>query len=139
MKQKKIKKQLAQQGIRVGVADSANVPKIDYPVFCFKHLMPGYSVNDCSAEQKAHLLDKLAYMTQKTWQDLNFSAYKNGAGFEQLDKGSMNVPLPSIVTDDVSKLHVIRFNSMNHRLIGMRSGHTYHITHIDIGLTAYNH
>lgn len=118
---------------------SVDAPRIDYPVFCFRHLVRGYAICDCDKEQKAHLIDKLSVMTQKTWQDLNFGYNKKGAGFEKIPVNQFLAQIPKIVTDDVSKLWVIRFNNMNHRIIGLRKENIYHITHIDVDLTAYKH
>jgi len=123
----------------IKLASSYNVPIIDYPIFCFKHLLGGYSLKDCDKDAKAHLLDKIEMMTQKTWNDLFISDHYSGAGFETIPTKQFSTSMPLIVTQDVDKLYVIRFNGKSHRLIGMRSGHIFHITHIDLNLSAYSH
>jgi|GEM_PF-3364173 hypothetical protein len=137
---KKIKSPSAYRGnSQVKLTSSYDVKIDDYPIFCFKHLTGGYSLSECGTEEKAHFVDKLLVMTHKTWNDLFTGYHVSGAGFELVPVSRFNTPMPSIVTRDVDKLYVMRFNSMNHRMIGIRSDNTFHITHIDIKLTAYQH
>jgi len=124
---------------QIKVADSVNARKIDYPIFCFKHLMSGYKLDDCSLEQKAYFISKLVKMAQQTWQTLMTSDHKSGAGFELIPKEQMKVTFPSIITEDVQKIYVMRFNGDNYRILGNRSDEVYHITHIDVNLSAYKH
>jgi hypothetical protein len=123
-------------GIALG---SANAPKIDYPIFCFRHLINGYSLDGCNKEQKAHFVSKLAKMAQQTWDDLDGADHWSGSGFEKIPKDQIKGRLPAIVTEDVEKLYVMRFNGKHYRMIGHRSDHIYYLTHVDITLSAYGH
>lgn len=135
---KKIKGGGLNQG-QIRVADSVNAPKLDYPVFCFKHLINGYKLDICTNEQKSFFVSKLVKMAQQTWQTLMTADHKSGAGFELLPKSQIKGTLPSIITEDVSKVYVMRFNGTSYRMIGHRSDEIYHITHIDVNLSAYKH
>jgi hypothetical protein len=111
----------------------------DYPIFCFRHILNGYKVEDCSEGQRAALISKIAKMSQQSWQDLMTTSHWSGAGFEHVEVSSFNVSMPSIITEDVSKLLVMRFSGTSHRLIGHRRGSTFHVTHVDVELSAYSH
>lgn len=124
---------------RVGVASSVNAPKINYPMFSFKYIITDFDTSKCDYKQKAALIDKLMIMTQKTWLELLTSNYKSGAGFELMPKKQIRAKLPEIITDDVDKLHVIRFGGRKYRLIGHKSDHIFYVTHIDTKLSAYDH
>lgn len=121
------------------LSPSANQVASEYPVFCLRHLYRGFTINDCDKVQKACLVEKLSRMAQCSWYQLETGSHWTGAGFEKLPKSSMNVGLPSIVTDDVGKLHSMRFGGSKYRLIGIRSGGVFHITHVDVELKAYPH
>ncbi len=127
-------------GSRVKLTSSYSVPVIDYPIFSFKYLVSGYGVNDCNDKQaKSDLLGKLYVMSQKTWTDLEIGNHKSGAGFEKIPRKQFKTSLPVVVTEDIDKLYSMRFNSLSSRLIGFRSSHIFHITHIDTNLSSYKH
>lgn len=120
---------------------SVATPILDYPVFCLKHLVKNYTLDECDKKLKGLFVSKLYFMSQQKWIDLELGNHKSGAGFEMLPKEQITAALPSIVTDDVSKLHVIRFNGKTGRIIGLKSRDIFHITHIEVNKNkpAYNH
>lgn len=124
----------------LGVSLSSATPQktFDYPIFCLKHLINGYTLQECSKELKSSFATKLYMMAQQTWTDLETKDHKSG-GFEGIPREQIKAKLPDIVTEDVSKLHVMRFNGKTGRIIGLRSDHILHITHIEIDKSAYNH
>lgn len=136
---KKLKSPDFYNGASVKLASSVSVQQIDYPVFSFKHIVSGYGVDECDKQAKCDLLGKLNVMSQKTWGELMRGSHQSGAGFEKISRNQIKTSLPSTITEDVSELYSIRFNSLSSRLIGHRSDHIFHITHIDVGLKAYNH
>jgi hypothetical protein len=138
-KPKAIKGAPLNQGSQVKVAASAYVAKIDYPIFCFRHLVNGYKLEDCDTDQRSLFIAKLVKMAQQSWQTLVTSDHWSGAGFEHMPRKQIVAPLPAIITDDVSKFYVMRFNGKSYRIIGHRSDHIFHVTHIDTKLTAYKH
>ena len=123
----------------VKLTDSVVSTQIDYPVFSFKHVVSGYGVKECDKQAKCDLLGKLAVMSQKTWSELLRGSHFSGAGFEKIPRKQIKTSLPKSLTEDVSELYSIRFNSLSSRLIGHKSGHIFHITHIDVNLSAYDH
>lgn len=138
-KNDRIKARAASESKRLKSPTSAVDQDIDYPVFCFRHVAQGYRVVDCTASQSVSLLEKLSKMSQQSWQDLMTSSHWSGAGFESIPLGQIHAPMPSIVTEDVSKLLVMRYGGTDHRLLGLRSGPVFHITHIDPTRSTYSH
>ncbi len=123
----------------VKLTSSVGAQQIDYPIFSFKHIVGGYGVDCCNKQEKCDLLGKLNVMSQKTWGELMRGSHESGAGFEKIPKNQIKSSLPGLITEDVSELYSIRFNSLSSRLIGHKSDHIFHITHIDVKLKAYEH
>lgn len=111
----------------------------DLLVFSFRDLQPEYSfdANCCDDKLRKDLLTKLTKMCRTTWEDLQRLGKKSG--FESLERSAIKVPLPSCVTDDVNKLHVIRFHGQSARLIGYRLGAVFYVLFIDAELKLYKH
>lgn len=135
----RLKARAASEGRRVKTPDTVDYNQYDYPLFCFKHILSGYKVDDCEEAQKALLLSKMAKMSQQTWQVLMTSDHLSGSGLESIPVSQFTASMPAIITQDVNKLHVMRFGGTSHRLIGHRRGGIFHITHVDVNLTAYPH
>ncbi|HTE21806.1 MAG TPA: hypothetical protein VK674_02085 [Candidatus Limnocylindria bacterium] len=136
---KKIKRPELNQGVLVSPTSAINTPVDGYPIFCFKHLVKGYTLDECQKNDKVNFIGKLIYMTQKSWRQLMLDAYKSGAGFETIKKHQIKTALPTIVTEDVSTLYCIKFNTKKSRILGHKSGNIFHVTHIDVSCTAYDH
>lgn len=135
-----MKKPSVYSGDRVKVSESFKIPTADYPVFSFRHLVSGYTIDDClDKQERSDLLGKLSVMSQKTWSILDTSDHLHGGGFEKIPRKKIKTPLPAIMTEDIDKLYVMRFNGLSSRIIGFRSQNVYHVTHIDTKLSAYNH
>jgi len=118
---------------------SASAQRFDYPIFCLKHLVTGYTLRECDKKLSSLFASKLYFMAQQTWINLENGDHKSGAGFEQIPKEQFKMRMPAIVTEDVSKLHVMRFNGKSGRIVGLRSDEVLHITHIEIDKSAYDH
>lgn len=110
----------------------------DNIVFSFQSLQNGYDLNHKSLtkENKVQLLKKLVEISKTTWNSLILKDKKSG--FELIDK-SIITGLPNVVTEDISKLYILRFASQDCRIIGFRQDNVYHILYIDPDLSLYRH
>jgi hypothetical protein len=107
-------------------------------VFSFQFLQKKYDLDNksLSKDNKIQLLKKLVGISKTSWSSLVLKDKKSG--FERLNKNAIS-SLPSIITDDIDKLYVLRFASQECRLIGFRQGNIYHILYIDPDLSLYKH
>lgn len=110
----------------------------DNVAISFQHLQNGYDLENrkLSKDNKIQLLKKLAHITKSTWNELVLQGKKSG--FEKLKKNVIS-NLPSIITDDISNLYVLRFASQECRVVGFRQGVIYYILYIDPELDLYKH
>lgn len=104
----------------------------------FQYLQNKYDLENrkLSKDNKIQLLKKLAHITKNTWNQLILQGKKSG--FEKLSKSVIS-NLPSIVTEDVGNLYVLRFASQECRVVGFRQGIIYYILYIDSDLSLYKH
>lgn len=112
----------------------------DCVAFSFKDLQDHYSFDTakCDHQLRLDLLSKLRVISQKSWNELEKAGKR--AGFESLAIGELKVEISSkVALKGVNKLHVLRFNSQNSRLIGYRLGRVFHILFIDPNLELYSH
>lgn len=110
----------------------------DNVAISFQHLQDKYNLENrkLSKENKIQLLKKLAHITKSTWNQLILQGKKSG--FEKLSKSVIS-NLPSIVTEDVGNLYVLRFASQECRVVGFRRGVIYYILYVDPDLDLYKH
>ena len=106
--------------------------------FSFQFLQRSYDLENksLSKDNKIQLLKKLVGISKTSWSSLVLMDKRSG--FERLNKNAIS-SLPSIITDDIDKLYVLRFASQGCRLIGFRQGNIYHILYIDPNLSLYKH
>lgn len=104
----------------------------------FQYLQDRYGIENrkLDKDKKVQLLKKLVYITKSTWSELVLHNKKGG--FEMLRKTVFN-NLPSVVTEDIDKLYVLRFASQKCRLVGFRQGVIYYVLYIDPDLSLYEH
>lgn len=127
------------QGNKIGVSDNNTPnPNIDYPIFCFKYLNKDFGLVECTDNQKAKLIDRLAVLSKMTWHQIQF-APKHGLGSEKISmKVFKNKKIPSIC-EDVEHLIALRFDGKA-PFVGHRGkGNIFHIFYIDRNFTLYNH
>ena len=106
------------------------------PKFCLAHMACGFSVVDCSKEQKAQFADKLRQMSSLSWAQLRH-APRHGQGYEIIARDSMLVPVPRVITEDV---HIIAFRCWGIApLLGFRIRAVFHIVWLDPNFRVYPH
>jgi hypothetical protein len=104
--------------------DTSNDP----PAFCFRYLIYGYRITDCTNEEKVALADTLHNLTQRTWNDFRHED-RHKRGSEKIDRASLHIPVPVHITPDVPIL-AFRFYGMA-PMLGYRVGRMLHIICID--------
>ncbi len=112
----------------------------DFVAFSFQDLHKDYGFNtsQCNHQLRLDLLSKLRVISCKSWNDLEKAGKKSG--FESLPINALRKPIPEdIPLKGVNKLHVLRFNGQDARLIGYRLGRVFYIIFIDPELEVYNH
>jgi hypothetical protein len=106
------------------------------PAFCFRYLVDGYRIPDCTNEQKVALANTLHSLTQRTWNEL-IQADRHKRGSEKIGRTSLRFPIPPHITPDVQIL-AFRFCGMA-PMLGYRVGRMLHIICIDPNFRAYQH
>lgn len=115
--------------------------RIDYPVFCFRHLHDKYGVDQCINADRSFLkqfLKKINLVSKMSWQDIQLSD-KHGHGTEKIAKTSIKKTLPTTFTMDVEDFLSFYFNGTKGRIIGHRNKSLFHILYIDTKLDVYDH
>lgn len=106
------------------------------PVFCFEYMVDGFCVRSCQTQEKAQFAESLHRRGKMTWHQLRVSP-RHGLGFEIIDRKSIKVGLPRVVTDDVN---IIAFRCIGLRpMIGYRHGRIFHILWVDPKGRVYDH
>lgn len=107
---------------------------LEKPVFSMQ-LMPGsHCVDECDASEQAAFARALWKRSQLTWRQLR-QAPRDGLGYEKIE--SLNVPLPSGVTDDVSII-AFRFDGKK-PMVGYKDGVVFHVLWLDRAFNVYDH
>jgi hypothetical protein len=116
--------------------------KVNYPVFCFRHLKDGYDIENCCqcSDDKflKGLVRKIFQLSKLSWDDIKLSGRK-GVGSEKISKSSLLITPPSSITDDVKDYLSFYFAGDNGRIIGYRSQYAFHVVFIDTKLNVYAH
>jgi hypothetical protein len=112
--------------------DTSNDP----PAFCFRYLVSGYRITDCTNEQKIALAATLHGLTQRTWNDFRRED-RHKRGSEKIARTSLRFPVPAHITPDVQIL-AFRFCGMA-PMLGYRSGRILHVICIDPKMEGYRH
>lgn len=114
----------------------ASEPKIDYPIFCFKHLKL-----DFKEDHKFYykFIERISKLSQLTWKQINV-ADRHGFGTEKMPVGAIKPDLPNFVTPDVTDLTVFRANGDNRPFLGLRKNNIFHIIFLEETFgDVYNH
>jgi hypothetical protein len=98
-----------------------------------------YNLEKLSDEEKAALFDKLKFMTDLGW--LRLISLKRSQGFELLPASTVNITPNGLILEKDAKLHSIRFNKQNYRMLAYRPDgcDILHIIGIDYDYSAYSH
>ncbi len=119
----------------------ASLGKIDYPIFCFRHLHPDYDLDRCvlsDVKFSKQFLKKIQLLSSTSWNDLQFSDH-HGHGTEKISISSINKPIPSSITEDVKDFLSFRFYGTNGRIIGFKTQAIFHVVYVDTKLDVYCH
>jgi len=110
--------------------------KIDYPIFCFKHLQI-----DFKGDHKFYyeFIERLKKLSQLSWDKIN-TTQKHGFGTEKMPVGNIKPDLPKFITPDVKDLLVFRANGDNRPFLGLRKNNVFHIIFLEERFDdVYNH
>lgn len=84
----------------------------------------------------ALLLKRLKKLSTMTWKEIK-QCPRHGAGFESIEKRSINGKLPQSITEDTD---IIVFRYLGKKeMAGYRSGKIFHILFVDQDFSLYNH
>ncbi len=115
--------------------------KIDYPVFCFRHLHSDCGIEQCLRADNSFVkqfLKKIDLISKLSWYDIQFSD-RRGHGTEKIPRSAIRKSVPSSITADVKDFLSFYFNGDRGRIIGYRNQFLFHIVFIDTDLEVYNH
>ena len=107
------------------------------PHFAFDEMVVGYCIADCDRDLKAAFADALWSRSKMTWLDITL-APRHGLGSEQIRRGSIKVPIPRTVTEDVDHFLAVRFQGLA-PMVGYRVGRVFHVLWLDHTFTVYDH
>lgn len=133
-----IKNRKPSQGSKVKVKqDVVEIKKIDYPVFCFRHLHKDYNLDHCTNDEKRSLIEQIAKISLLDWGTIQLSN-RHGIGTEKISTSSIKANIPYELTEDVEYLLAFRFDGMK-PFIGHRDKFIFHVLFIDRDFTLYKH
>lgn len=112
--------------------------KIDYPVFCFKHLQD-ISIKGCDPVIYYSLINRIRKLEELGWNEISRSA-RHSYGFEGIPISKIKPSLPSFVSEDVEKLYAFRYTGNNLPFLALRNGNILHVIFIETNFgDIYNH
>lgn len=106
-------------------SESNNV--IDYPIFCFKHLIIKPKEDHKFYTDFIIRLNKLCNLG---WNEINKS-HKHSFGTEKIPTYKLKPALPAFISPDIDSLIVFRANGDNRPFLGIRKDNVFHIVFIE--------
>lgn len=103
--------------------------KIDYPIFCFKHLQD-ISIKDCDPQVFLALIERIRKLENLGWLEINKS-HRHAYGHEGIPINQIKPKLPPFISDDVEKLYAFRYQGNNLPFLALRNGNVLHIIFIE--------
>lgn len=103
--------------------------KIDYPIFCFKHLQD-VSIKGCDADVYLSLINRIRKLENLGWNEINKSS-RHSYGHEGIPISEIKPSLPSFVSEDVEKLYAFRYTGNNLPFLALRNGNILHVIFIE--------
>lgn len=131
----------SQGSVSLGKSGHYYSDKIDYPIFCFRHLHRCYNMDNCVNSDKKfskQLLKKIELISKLSWDEIKLSDRK-GHGAEKIARTSIKPGVPPMITDDVKDFLSFYFNGEKGRIIGFRNQSLFHVIFIDTKLDVYKH
>lgn len=124
---------------QINLIREISIPKInkisididEYPKFCFKYLSD-VSFKKCKNYQFfIDFLNRLQKLSELSWKEIRKS-HRHSFGMEKIPiKKIKPKKLPSIITPDVTHLHVFRANGDKHVFVGLNLGNDFLIFFIE--------
>lgn len=108
----------------------------NHPVFCFQFLHRGFTINECTDEEKALFIKRICDLSAFKWSFIQ-TAPNDGIGSEKIRYSSIRVGKPNHITKETEFL-AFRFGNCR-RFIGYRDDFIFHVIYIDPHLQAYKH
>lgn len=135
-KHKKVKKLHFKETSHLIVKEEPDYDSLT-PIFSFRYMKYGSDncLSQCNRDSKSSVVDTLLRLSQRTWGEI-LSTYKGSLGCEGIPRTRFSVPLPSIVTPEVTSLKVFRYSASG-RIAGIREKDIYHI--LLAGANLYTH
>jgi hypothetical protein len=123
---RRIKKPIPVGTTHVKTPPAPPSPDHQKPHFCLACIQEGYSIADCTSEQRASYANKLAKWSELTWIEIQASN-KHGLGCEPIN--DILVALPAHVPEDAS---LIAFRFHEHLAVtGFRTERVFHAVWFD--------
>lgn len=116
---------------------TVEITHFDYPIFCLKNIHPDYSLEKCSKDEKAALMEALYIRSQLTWNQLRL-ADRHGLGSEKIAINGIKPRIPKSVTGEVKDLLAFRYFDLK-PFVGYQNKFIFHILFIDSGRNLYDH
>ena len=111
-------------------------PEQQPPIFSLRHMSRDFSLDNCTKDEKAALIDTMFRLSQLTWAQIN-SAPRHGLGYERIAQSSIKAAIPAHITQDVNLL-AFRFHGLA-PMVGYRERAIFHIIWLDRSFTLYKH
>lgn len=106
-----------------------NIKKIDYPIFCLKHLQWN-SIKKGDAKLFRSFIERIQKLEELGWENINKSD-RHSFGTEQMPITSLKHKVPTFVTPDVKTLCVFRYTGNNLPFLALRNGNILHVIFIE--------
>lgn len=111
---------------------------IDYPVFCFRYFQKE-CLKSCSESQIKDFFDRLQRLGELGWNEINKGG-RHDYGWEMLPVEQIKKTLPPLITPDIPRLMVFRYNNANYPFVAHRNGNILHILLIEANFgDVYDH
>ncbi|GAA0871746.1 hypothetical protein GCM10009117_08920 [Gangjinia marincola] len=110
--------------------------RIDYPIFCFKHLKLTFN-----REYKYYykFIERIQKLSTLSWNQINRES-KHGYGFEKMPLNQIRKDMPPFITPDVQHLQVFRATGDNRVFLGLRKENIFHVIFMEEQFgDIYNH
>lgn len=137
MKKRFNAKKRKEQGERISARETTDIPPEQQPpMFSLRYINKGYSIAECTKDEKAALVDTLYQLSQLTWSQIKASP-RHGLGYEKIDRNAIKSSIPTHIKDDVNFI-AFRFCGMA-PMVGYRDAAVFYVIWLDRDFTLYPH
>lgn len=125
------------QGKNIKAPEIVEMQNFEHPVFCFRYLHKDYCLQQCDADDKRFLMERLVALSSLTWQEIS-QAQRHGFGYEKMPISKLAGKPHRFITEDVEHLLVFRYHA-NKPFLGHRNRFIFHLIFIERDFTLYDH